>query len=80
MIPSHMHNSAMQGRDIVIVGAGILGAAVAWQLARMGAGGRVLLLERGMPMAAATSRAAALVTVLRDDVQLVHMAQETLAA
>jgi sarcosine oxidase subunit beta len=75
-----MHNSAMQGRDIVIVGAGILGAAVAWQLARMGAGGRVLLLERDMPMAAATSRAAALVTVLRDDVQLVRMAQETLAA
>lgn len=67
-------------RDIVIVGAGIIGAALAWQLARAGHGQRVLVLERGLPMAGSTSRAAALVTLLRSDPAQIAMAQETLAA
>jgi 4-methylaminobutanoate oxidase (formaldehyde-forming) len=68
------------GRDIVIVGAGILGAALAWQLAQQGQGHRVMVLERSMPMAGATSRAAALVTLLRRDGAKIQMAKETLAA
>lgn len=67
-------------RDILIVGAGIVGAAVAWQLARMGHGHRVLVLDRGLPMAGSTSRAAALVTLLRSEPMQIAMAQETLAA
>lgn len=67
-------------RDIVIVGAGILGAAVAWHLGQLGQGHRVVVLERQMPMAGATSRAAALVTLLRGDRAQIRMAQETLAA
>ena len=71
---------ATPARDIVIVGAGILGAAIAWQLGRLGQGQRVLLVDRSLPMAGSTSYAAALVTLLRRDATQIRMAQETLAA
>jgi len=47
--------------DTVIVGAGIAGASLAWQLARHGAAGRVLLLEReAQPGMHSTGRSAAM--------------------
>ena len=67
-------------RDILIVGGGIFGAAIAWYLARQGQGHRVRILERGHPAGGATSRAAALVTQVRDDPLLVGLAQETFRA
>lgn len=70
--------SVTSSRDILIVGSGVFGTAIAWYLARMGQGHRVLILERGHLAGGATSRAAALVTQMRDDSMLVRMAQETL--
>ncbi len=67
----------MNERDIVIVGGGIFGAAVAYELARHGLGERVLVLERLQPAAGATSRAAALVTMVRDDPGQIALARQT---
>jgi 4-methylaminobutanoate oxidase (formaldehyde-forming) len=69
-----------QQRDILVIGGGIFGAAIAWALGRRGLGARVLVLERGQPAGGATSRAAALVTMVRDDPSLMAMAQETFRA
>lgn len=68
----------MLARDIVIIGGGIFGAAVAYDLARHGLGERILVLERLQPAAGATSRAAALVTMVRDDPGQIALAQQTL--
>lgn len=65
-------------RDILIVGGGIFGAAIAFRLARQGQGHRVRIVERHTPACGATSRAAALVTQIRDDVAQLRLAQETL--
>jgi 4-methylaminobutanoate oxidase (formaldehyde-forming) len=67
-------------RDIIIVGGGILGASIAFHLAQRGLGERVLILERGQPAGGATSRAAALVTLVRDNPAQIRLAQETFRA
>lgn len=67
----------MNERDIVIVGGGIFGAAVAYELARHGLGERILVIERLQAAAGATSRAAALVTVVRDDPGQIALARQT---
>ncbi|MEI8170012.1 MAG: FAD-dependent oxidoreductase [Rhodoferax sp.] len=67
-------------RDILIVGCGIFGAAIAWALGRRGLGHRVLLVDRQPPASGATSRAAGLVTQVRSDPALQALAGETLAA
>ncbi|WP_428825663.1 NAD(P)/FAD-dependent oxidoreductase [Azonexus sp. IMCC34842] len=64
-------------RDILIVGGGIFGASIAYALARRGLGERVLLLERQQLAGAATSRAAALVTLVRDKSHFIPLVQET---
>jgi len=46
--------------DVVIVGAGVSGACLAWQLKRRGAK-RVLLAERGQPASGGTGKSAAIV-------------------
>lgn len=71
-----MTNSPVD-RDILIIGGGIFGAAVAYELARHGLGERVLVLERLQPAAGATSRAAALVTMVRDDAAQIALARQT---
>src|SRR5512133_2521826 len=67
-------------RDILIVGGGIFGAAIAYALGQRGLGERVLLLERRQLAHAATSRAAALVTLVRDKVHFFPLVQETYRA
>ena len=67
-------------RDILIVGCGIFGAAIAWSLGRRGQGHRVLIVDRQTPASGATSRAAGLVTQVRTDPALQALAGETLAA
>ena len=67
-------------RDIVIVGCGIFGAAIAWALGRRGMGHRVLIVDRQPAGSGATSRAAGLVTQVRTDPALQALAGETLAA
>jgi glycine/D-amino acid oxidase-like deaminating enzyme len=46
--------------DVVVIGAGITGAATAWRLLERGAG-RVLLLDRGDPASGGTGKSAAIV-------------------
>jgi 4-methylaminobutanoate oxidase (formaldehyde-forming) len=70
----------MSERNILIIGGGIFGAAIAYALGRRGLGHRVLILERGQPAGGATSRAAALVTMVRDDPAQIALAQETFRA
>jgi 4-methylaminobutanoate oxidase (formaldehyde-forming) len=67
-------------RDILIIGCGIFGAAIAWSLGRRGLGPRVLIVDRQPPASGATSRAAGLVTQVRADPALQALAGETLAA
>lgn len=67
-------------RDIVIIGCGIFGAAIAWALGLRGLGHRVLIVDRQPPASGATSRAAGLVTQVRADPALQALAGETLAA
>ena len=67
-------------RDILIVGGGIFGAAIAFALGQRGLGKRVLLLERRQLAHAATSRAAALVTLVRDKEHFIPLVQETYRA
>jgi sarcosine oxidase subunit beta len=67
-------------RDILIIGCGIFGAAIAWALGHKGLGQRVLIVDRQPPASAATSRAAGLVTQVRSDPALQALAGETLAA
>ncbi|NDP39398.1 MAG: FAD-binding oxidoreductase [Rhodoferax sp.] len=70
----------MTQRDVLIIGGGIFGSAIAWALGRRGLGKRVLILEREQPASGATSRAAALVTMARDDPSLMALAGETFRA
>lgn len=67
-------------RDILIIGCGIFGAAIAWSLGLRGQGDRVLIVDRQTPASGATSRAAGLVTQVRSDPTLQALAGETLAA
>lgn len=67
-------------RDILIIGCGIFGAAIAWALGRQGQGHRVLMVDRQSPASGATSRAAGLITQVRTDPALQALAGETLAA
>lgn len=69
----------MAARDVLVVGAGVFGAAVACELARHGWGPRVRVLERLQLAAGATCRAAALVTAVRDDPGQIVLARQTLA-
>jgi len=69
----------MNERDIVIIGAGVFGAATAYALAQRGLGERVLVLERGQPGCGSTGRSAALLTQVRDNPLQVALAQETFA-
>ena len=50
-----MHPAMIGKQRIVVVGGGVIGAALAWSLARRGAA--VTLLERDRPAAGATGRA-----------------------
>lgn len=67
--------------DVVVIGGGILGLAAAYELAVQGAG-RILVIEREQPAAAATSRAAAMFNRARPrsgERQMVRDTEATLA-
>ncbi|ALG73062.1 hypothetical protein VY88_14175 [Azospirillum thiophilum] len=72
-----------ESADIVVVGAGILGLAVAWALGQaLGRdGGRsVLVVDRHPPATQATARAAALLTRARGDAATAALVRDTYAA
>ena len=69
----------MKGADVIIIGGGVLGCAIAYSLSRMQAG-KVVLLERGTLAEANTSRAAGLMTQARTLPVLSALVRETYAA
>ena len=72
----------MNGResvDVVVIGGGVLGCAVAWSLARRGVE-RVLLLERSEIASQTTSRAASVLTRVAGSAAKSAILQETWAA
>ena len=58
--------------DVIVCGAGILGAATAYHLRRAGA--KVLLLEKAQPAAGGTGRSAAIVRQHYSNPVLIRMA------
>ena len=62
--------------DIIIIGGGLLGTSVAYQLAQRKAG-KIILFERREIASQATSRAACLLTRARTKQVLMHLVQET---
>lgn len=67
-----------QHADLVIIGGGVFGLSIAYHYARLEVG-RVLLLERNALAAAATSRAAALLTRARAKTALMPLIAQTYA-
>lgn len=63
--------------DVVVVGGGIFGCAIAYYYTRNNPGKKIVVLERGEICGAATSRAAALVTRVRGKEQFVPLSMET---
>lgn len=75
--------AAIDGTDIVVIGAGILGLAVAWALGQAlgpGGGRSVLVVDRHPPSTQATARAAALLTRARSDAATAALVRETYVA
>jgi 4-methylaminobutanoate oxidase (formaldehyde-forming) len=74
-----MQENKAKSADVIIIGGGILGCAIAYFLSRMQAG-KVVLLERRMLAEANTSRAAGLLTQARTLPVLSALVRETYAA
>lgn len=75
--------AVVDSADIVVVGAGILGLAVAWALGQaLGSGGgrSVLVVDRHPHSTQATARAAALLTRARGDAATAALVRDTYAA
>lgn len=72
-----MKNKSMKGSDLVIIGGGIFGCAIAYYYSRNNPGKEVVLLERNELNNAATSRAAALMTMVRSKRSYIPLTMET---
>ena len=72
-----MKNKSMKGSDLVIIGGGIFGCAIAYYYSRNNPGKQVVLLERNELNNAATSRAAALMTMVRSKRSYIPLTMET---
>ena len=75
-------SASQQAADVVIVGGGIMGTSLAWQLARRGAG-RVTLLERSVVAAGGSGKTGALLRrhySNRPEAILAHRGWQTFAA
>ncbi|WP_158859508.1 NAD(P)/FAD-dependent oxidoreductase [Lunatibacter salilacus] len=67
----------MEKADLIIVGGGIFGCAIAYYYSRDNPGKKVVLLERNGLNSGATSRAAALMTVVRPKRSYIPLSLET---
>ena len=77
-----MISSDVKTSDVIIIGGGIMGTSLAWQLARRGAG-RVMLLERSVVAAGASGKTGALLRrhySNRPEATLAHRGWQTFAA
>src|SRR5690606_27602571 len=67
----------MEKADVVIIGGGIFGCAIAYYYSKNNPGKQVVLLERNELNNAATSRAAALMTMVRSKRSYIPLTIET---
>jgi sarcosine oxidase subunit beta len=68
----------MEKFDAIVIGGGVIGASVAYHLARLGSG-PVLLLERGQIAGGTTSQSSCILRTHYSVPQNVHLAKESLA-
>jgi len=66
----------MENYDFIVIGAGVTGTAIAYNLAKMSAG-KILIVERQSAAQANTSLAAGLLTLSRKTSSLIKMVKET---
>lgn len=66
--------------DVVVIGGGIFGCAIAYYYTRDNPGDKILVLERNELCNSATSRAAALMTIIRSKEAYIPLTLETYAA
>ena len=71
-----MENSIIDTVDAVVIGAGTIGSATAWHLAKRGLK-NVVLIERNTIGSGNTSKAASLMTLVRTKEELIPLIQET---
>lgn len=71
-----MENEIIENADAVIIGAGTIGSATAWHLAKRGLK-NVILIERNTVGSGNTSKAASLMTLVRTKEELIPLIQET---
>ena len=72
-----MKGKSIQKTDLVIIGGGIFGCAIAYYYSKNNPGKEVVLLERNELNNAATSRAAALMTMVRSKRSYIPLTVET---
>ena len=63
--------------DAIVIGGGIFGCAIAYYYTKNNPGKKIVVLERNEICAAATSRAAALVTRIRGKKDFIPLSLET---
>lgn len=71
-----MENNVIDSVDAIIIGAGTIGCATAWHLAKRGVN-KVLLIDRNTIGSGNTSKAASLMTLVRTKEELIPLIQET---
>lgn len=69
-----------ENTNVVVIGGGIFGCAIAYYYSRQNPGKKIIVLERNEVCNAATSRAAALMTVIRSKRSYIPLALETYRA
>jgi 4-methylaminobutanoate oxidase (formaldehyde-forming) len=72
--------SASENANVVVIGGGIFGCAIAYYYSRDNRGKKIVVLERNELCNAATSRAAALMTIIRAKRPYIPLALETYKA
>ncbi|MES1226996.1 MAG: FAD-dependent oxidoreductase, partial [Bacteroidota bacterium] len=71
-----MHK-ATEKADVVIIGGGLFGCAIAYYYTKHNPGKKIVILERNEICNSATSRAAALVTRIRSKKHFIPLSLET---
>ena len=63
--------------DLVIIGGGLMGCATAYYYQKLNPNHKVIIIERNELCSAATSRAAALITIVRSKKEFIPLSLET---
>lgn len=75
-----MQNDKVEKTNVVIIGGGIFGCAIAYYYTKNNPGKKIVVLERNELCNAATSRAAALMTIIRSKRSYIPLSLETYKA